>query len=387
MAPPRIRTRGWLALLVGLTVVAATVGMWRALIAQERTETRREVALELESLRSEVGSGVDGRIMALVRMARRLGAGGEPSRSEWESDARSYLSHYTGYLAIGVVDPDLRVRWLVRHEASGEALDTDLVGERQQQALQLARLERRITLTQASDPSTAEAVMLINVPVFRDETFSGYVVGMFHVQSMLDSILPPSIAPRYAVAVSDGVNEIYRRAGGAAEPAGDWAQEAAVGLRGISWRLRAWPREEVLRHRSPLPQAVLAGGLSLALLLAAVVRFAQVAHVRAQEVEKANRELEHVIAEHQQTNESLRKLSRAVEQSPSLVLITDRHGAIEYINPKFTQVSGYVLEEIADENPRLLKSGETDPEEYKRMWQTISGGGEWRGVLHDRKKN
>ncbi len=394
MALSHALTRGWLALLVGLTVVAATLGLWRGLIAQERSETEQAVALNLESVRNEVGSGMDARVMALVRMAQRLGMSDHPSRLEWESDANSYLSHYNGYLAIARVDPDLQVRWLVRHESSRDAHDTDLVGERQRQALQSSRLESRITLTQSAEPATADSIMLVNVPMLREEVFIGYIVGMFHVQSMLDSILPTSIAPRYAVSVLDGAKEIYRRAGdakesagSARESAGDWAQEASVDLRGIAWRVRAWPREELLQRRSPLPQAVLAGGLTLALLLAVAVHFAQVAHMRAREVEAINLELGHNIAEHQRANESLRKLSRAVEQSPSIVLITDRHGAIEYVNPKFTQVSGYALEEIADENPRLLKSGETDPEEYERLWKTITSGGEWRGVLHDRKKN
>lgn len=388
MASPRTRTKGWwLALLVGLSVMAATLGLWQALITQERAETEHAVALNLESVRNEISSGMDARVMALVRMARRLGMRGQPSRAEWESDAGLYLSHYTGYLAIGRVDSDLRMRWLVRQEASLGGHDPDLLGPGQWEALPLARLQRRMTFTQAADRATAEALMLINVPVFREEAFIGYIVGMFRVQAMLDSILPPSIAPLYGVAVFNGAEQIFRRAGDPAESGRDWIQQAAVSPHGIAWQVRVWPHEELLRHRSPLPQAVLAGGLTLALLLAVAVHFAQVARLRAREVESINRKLGHEIAEHQQANESLRKLSRAVEQSPSMVLIADRHGAIEYVNPKFTQVSGYALDEIAGENPRLLKSGELSPEEYQHLWETITRGEEWRGVFHNKKKN
>jgi PAS domain S-box-containing protein len=76
-----------------------------------------------------------------------------------------------------------------------------------------------------------------------------------------------------------------------------------------------------------------------------------------------------------------------VEQSPSIVIITNNKGCIEYVNPKFTQVTGYTLEEMSGENPRTLKSGETSPEEYRHLWQTITDGQEWRGEFHNRKKS
>lgn len=85
--------------------------------------------------------------------------------------------------------------------------------------------------------------------------------------------------------------------------------------------------------------------------------------------------------------EQIRQLSQAVEQSPSAVMITDPQGRIEYVNPKFTQVAGYSLEEVRGQNSRLLKAGDTPPEVYRKLWQTISAGGTWRGTLHNRAKN
>jgi len=93
------------------------------------------------------------------------------------------------------------------------------------------------------------------------------------------------------------------------------------------------------------------------------------------------------VTESRQSEEQLRKLSRAVEQSPSTVIITDARGNIEYANPRFTQLTGYTLDEVRGKNPRLLKSGETSPAEYQRLWEAITAGGEWRGVFHNKKKN
>lgn len=88
-----------------------------------------------------------------------------------------------------------------------------------------------------------------------------------------------------------------------------------------------------------------------------------------------------------ETEERLRQLSRAVEASPSAVLVTDRSGCITYVNPKFSEVTGYPAEEVLGRNPRLLKSGDMPAEAYSAMWETISAGGEWRGEFHNRRKD
>jgi diguanylate cyclase (GGDEF)-like protein/PAS domain S-box-containing protein len=87
------------------------------------------------------------------------------------------------------------------------------------------------------------------------------------------------------------------------------------------------------------------------------------------------------------TEEELRKLYRAIEQSSSMILITDVTGSIEYVNPVFTQTTGYTQEEIIGKNPRFLKSGKTPPERYKQLWYTITSGGVWRGEFINKKKN
>lgn len=92
-------------------------------------------------------------------------------------------------------------------------------------------------------------------------------------------------------------------------------------------------------------------------------------------------------AELMAANEQLRKLSRAAEQSPSSIVITDAAGRIEYVNPKFTLLSGHTLEEVIGKNPRILKSGKTTAEEYEDLWRTITSGKEWRGEFQNRKKN
>lgn len=89
----------------------------------------------------------------------------------------------------------------------------------------------------------------------------------------------------------------------------------------------------------------------------------------------------------EQAEDTLRKLSCVVEQSPISVVITDTQGNIEYVNPFFTRLTGYTPEEAVGKNPRILKSGSTPPETYKQLWETITAGGEWHGEFLNKKKN
>lgn len=80
-------------------------------------------------------------------------------------------------------------------------------------------------------------------------------------------------------------------------------------------------------------------------------------------------------------------LLRALEQSASIIIITDKDGKIEYVNSKFIQVTGYELRDVLGKTPRILKSGEQPPEVYKNLWRTIISGTEWHGEFHNKKKN
>jgi two-component system cell cycle sensor histidine kinase/response regulator CckA len=90
--------------------------------------------------------------------------------------------------------------------------------------------------------------------------------------------------------------------------------------------------------------------------------------------------------ERRRADEALRRLAAAVEQAPVSILITDGTGVIEYVNPAFERTTGYLAAEVLGQTPRMLKSGEHDPDFYRRIWETISAGEVWSGRIVNRAK-
>jgi len=83
----------------------------------------------------------------------------------------------------------------------------------------------------------------------------------------------------------------------------------------------------------------------------------------------------------------LKKLGAAVQQSPVSIIITNLEGCIEYVNPKFCNLTGYSKQEVMGKNPNILQSGVAHSELYKNLWETILAGKEWRGEFQNKKKN
>jgi len=93
------------------------------------------------------------------------------------------------------------------------------------------------------------------------------------------------------------------------------------------------------------------------------------------------------ITERHLAERQIKLLNRAIEQSPVSVIITTPAGEIQYVNPKFTELTGYSFEEVFGKNPNILKSGEYSPEFYQKLWKTILSGQLWQGEIHNKKKS
>lgn len=99
------------------------------------------------------------------------------------------------------------------------------------------------------------------------------------------------------------------------------------------------------------------------------------------------KEAEAVLHESIKLQEHIGLLSQALEQSPISIMITDTAGNIEYVNRRFTLITGYSKAELLGQNPRILRSADTPRRVHQDLWETITSGREWSGELHNRRKN
>jgi PAS domain S-box-containing protein len=93
------------------------------------------------------------------------------------------------------------------------------------------------------------------------------------------------------------------------------------------------------------------------------------------------------LSERIRLDKELRRLRTAIDQSPATIVITDTEGNIEYVNPGFSKITGFTLQEALGQNPRLLKSGLMPEYTYRDLWAVISSGKTWVGEFINRKKS
>ena len=93
------------------------------------------------------------------------------------------------------------------------------------------------------------------------------------------------------------------------------------------------------------------------------------------------------ITQRKATEAHLSVLARAFEQSPASVVVTDTSGRIEFVNPKFCEITGYSADEVRGQNPRILKSGMNQDSLYDELWIAITDGREWHGEMLNRRRD
>ncbi len=108
---------------------------------------------------------------------------------------------------------------------------------------------------------------------------------------------------------------------------------------------------------------------------------------RTADLVAANRELKTQMVERERALEERTRLATAIEQSAEGILITDREGTIQYVNPAFERISGYAREEAVGQNPRILKSGRQTAQFYEELWKTITRGEVWTGHIINKRKD
>ncbi|KAB8316775.1 diguanylate cyclase [Tolypothrix campylonemoides VB511288] len=333
----------WLPVLIGISISTGTFFVWQALIVEERTQIEQMIQLQSSAVNKSVAAQLQTRIKALQRIGKRWEAWGGIAKANWEYDAMQNIKDFAGFQAIEWLDSTFHVRWIVPLAGNETALNQDLSREaRRRVALEIARNRREVTGTRSINLFQGGKGFLVYVPMFQGENFGGFIVGVFRIQELLDTILEDdeNLKRGYSITVSDGEEEIYSRNVVSRQHSQESGQETTINLHGVSWRIRVWPTPQLLaKTQSPFPQLVLLGGLLLASLLALTVHLAQKTRQKQHQAEVTNLELEGEIAARKQTEaallESEKRFKFFMNNSPAVAFIKDEQGRFVYINEPF----------------------------------------------------
>ena len=368
-----------LALAAGIGTLTVSFLIWQALLLQERGQITRTIENETRNLRITIEEKFETEILALVRIVQRWEFRGGTPREEWERAAALYLAHQPGLYAVAWVDPSFHIRWAISRSGDSSLIAMNLASDPEQRgSLEAIRNRREVVVRGSlSSPVDDHNTFPVYVPIFSDDIFGGFILGVFHVPELLDAPLSQKTALGYRAAVFEGEQELYRAQGGDREYEEPWGQEARIALYEVSWRLRMWPSSELLtQERSSLPHVVFLLGLLMASLLTATVYLGQTASLRATALEREIQEREYV----QQTlKKSQARYQDLYDNAPDMILSVDSVSRkIIACNQTLLDTTGYTGEEIIGRSTLDFLYTSDSLEAARKMVQQFRTTGEVR---------
>jgi len=246
-----------------------------------------------------------------------------------------------------------------------------------------ASISRKVTLVQEIDEDV-QAGILMYLPLYkkgakiqsideRREALIGFVYSPFRMNDLMSDIVLKSSVLNFEIYDSENISEdnLLYRSFKANQYKSKFMTKKTLKLNNTTWQiLFSSTREFDNSTNNYYPLLMTAVGLAVQFLLLFIILMLfnsrYMLKTQAQE---------------------LTKLSQAVEQSPSTIVITNLDGNIEYVNEAFTETTGYTKDEVIGKNPRFLQSGKTGAKAYEDMWRTLMLGKTWHGEFVNKHKN
>lgn len=260
----------------------------------------------------------------------------------------------------------------------------------------------RLELIQDKDRQ-AQAGFLMLLPLYqrgaphatlaeRRSNLIGWVSTVFRAETLMTGILGKG-ADELDVEIFDGKtlsdrallydNDKIFRASGHSDSLFQTTQRLEIAGRTWTILVSSLPAFEK-QLRSNKSQFIALGGIVLSLFLALMTWILVRGRLRSMHAAHA---LNHELNARKQAEESLRLAAMVYENSSEGMLVTDADNHIVAVNPAFTRLTGYELNDVLGKNPRVFSSGRHGPDFYPTMWNELDHTGQWQGEIWDRRKN
>jgi diguanylate cyclase (GGDEF)-like protein/PAS domain S-box-containing protein len=356
----------WLmTLLVFLLSAGASGSIWLFLRGQESRRAQAQLTRAAASLQDRVQAELDSEVSALRRLAAKWQIRPEMSRLEWDYDVRQLLEQHPSLLSVAWLEPSssrnsLKINWSLPTVYEPAVLKLHgLIEENRPALLTSVLLDQSLRISEPIVVADRGKAFAVYVPGLVDGRLKGAVLGVFHLQVLLDFVFDRLLPTDYTVRLLDGYQQIYNR-GLPKNSANDWEYSGTLEVFSSRWQLRMWPNPDLQRSNERLADMLLLGGLLISALLSLLVYYAAKRPGR-----KQVRRLAKAPETGLRPEDRLAAIEAVFSQLPYPIVIAEAEvvlGAgpvLRYANPAFCELTGYTNAELAGQSPRLLFASDT----------------------------
>lgn len=343
----------WLPALVTVSSLTITLALWQALYVHEKAGIELAVEQEANNIKQQVELEINSRILTIEQMANRWTnhEHGTPYE-EWKADADRFIRDYAAYQAVEWADPDFVIRWVTPAAGNEAAVGLNLkTYTDRRRAIEFAKANRVTVLTRKHTLSQGGNGIIIYSPIFRDDKFQGFIIGVFRTDELFRSIIPAAFFNGYGLDVKDGDETIFTHGEPASQTQDQLAQFRQIKTHTAEWRAKIYPNEKTIADlHTANDEIVLMIGLTMSVLLIIAVYFTQESRRRNQESVVINNDLRHEILERQRASEELRASEQhnrdIIEKSLGYICTHRLDGTLISINPAAANSLGYSPQEM-----------------------------------------
>lgn len=365
------KSKIWIALIIGMTMSGISIFIFKSLVNAENHYIKKLVNTQLIATEDKIKSQIDTRILGLQRMANRREISEAMTKKEWEADATSYIQDYPGYQAIEWIDADYYIRWGVSLQGNEAVINMNVGTEsKPREALEKAKNLGKPYIGNTFELFQGGKGFLAYIPVYKQETFDGFILGVFKIKDFLYSYLSPEVIDGYQIFVYEDSELIYSTVELLQAKDSFWKQETNLDYKGINWRIILIPNQTFIQsHKSLYPKVILITGLIISWLLAFTI------YLSLKE-QKRNKILKQEIKQRQETEETLSDtmtLQKAILDSANYSIISTKpDGIIQAFNRGAEKMLGYSADEVIDKvTPAKIHDLQEVVEEAKNLSQEL----------------